>query len=100
MRAKRIRPIRPGAHLRDQLEGRNISLNQLSRDTRIPLSRISAIANGKRAVTADTALRFGRYFDKSPSMWLGDQSDYDLQAAMADAGRIEREVIPAAASAA
>lgn len=92
--------MHPGEYLRDELEGRGISLNKLARDTRLPLSRISAIANGKRAITADTAMRLGRYFGMAPSMWMGFQTDYELQTATVNAGRIEREVIPAAESAA
>jgi antitoxin HigA-1 len=95
MAQKRIRPMHPGEYLRDELEARKISLNQLARDTRVPLSRVSAIANGKRTVTADTALRFGRYFGMAPSMWMGFQADYDLQVAMVHAGKIAREVMPA-----
>ncbi len=97
MAAKRtIRPTHPGRILRDELEERKISLNQLARDTRIPLSRISLIANEKRAITADTAMRFGRYFGTSPEFWMNLQSAYDLRIAAVNADKIEREVIPAA----
>jgi addiction module HigA family antidote len=98
MYPKRIRPQHPGEYLRDELEARKISLNKLARDTHIPVSRVSAIAKSKRAISGDTALRLGRYFGMSPSMWLGFQADYELQLAMADAARIEREVIPASTS--
>ncbi len=95
MPQKRIRPIHPGEILRDELAERGISLNQLARDTRIPLSRVSLIANGKRSITADTAMRFALYFGTSPSMWMHLQSDYELQAAATNAPKIQREVIPA-----
>lgn len=96
MAQKRIRPIHPGEILRDELDERGISLNRLARDIRIPLSRVSLIANGKRAITADTAMRLARYFGTSAAMWMGLQSDFDLRIAAANAARIEREVIPAA----
>ncbi|MEI9813988.1 MAG: HigA family addiction module antitoxin [Acidobacteriota bacterium] len=95
-RTKTIEPIHPGEILKDELGERGISLNQLARDTRIPLSRVSLIANGRRSVTADTAMRFGRYFGTSAAMWMGLQSDYELRVAAANAEKIEREVIPAA----
>lgn len=95
-RTKRPRPIHPGEMLRDELAERGISLNRLARDTRIPLSRVSLIANGKRAITAETAMRLGRYFRTSAQMWLHLQTAYDLEVASAAAARIEKEVIPAA----
>ena len=92
---KRMPPIHPGEMLRDELEERKISLNQLACDLRIPLSRVSLIANGKRAITADTAMRLGRYFGTSAQLWMNLQTAYDLDVAAASAERIEREVIPA-----
>ena len=56
-----------------------ISINALARDIGVPPNRISAIINGKRAITADTALRLGKYFGVSPELWLGLQVDYDLR---------------------
>lgn len=93
MAVKRIRPIHPGEILRDELAERGISLNQLARDTRIALSRVSLIANGKRSITADTAMRFGRYFGTSAELWLNLQTAYDLRVAAVNAPKIEREVI-------
>lgn len=98
MRQKRIRPMHPGEYLRDELEARRISLSQLARDTRLPVGRVSAIANGRRAINGDTALRFARYFGMSPAMWLGFQADYELQLGMTNAERIKREVVPASTS--
>ncbi len=98
---KPLPPIHPGELLHEELQEREISLNQLSRDIRIPLSRVSLIVNGKRGITADTALRLARYFDTSAEVWLNLQNAYDLDVARQKvANRIEREVIPAAASAA
>jgi addiction module HigA family antidote len=58
-----------------------ISINQLARDLDVPPNRISAVVNGARSITADTALRLGAYFRMSPETWLGLQLDYDLRLA-------------------
>ena len=94
MTKKRLPPTHPGEILKEELEERGISLNKLSRDIRIPLSRVSLIANGKRAVTADTALRLARYFGTSAQIWMNLQTAYDLEIAERKAGAtIEKEVI-------
>ena len=59
----------------------SLSINALARDLHVPANRISAIINGKRAITADTALRLGKYFGVSPELWLDLQSDYELRVA-------------------
>ncbi len=70
-----------------------ISINALARDIDVPPNRISAIVNGKRAITADTALRLGKYFRVSAEIWLDLQSDYDLRVArLTDWPRIEPRV--------
>ena len=58
-----------------------ISINRLGRDILVPPNRIHAIINGTRAITADTALRLGKYFGVSPEVWLTLQTDYDLRLA-------------------
>ena len=58
-----------------------LSINQLARDIDVPPGRISEIVSGKRAITADTALRLGKYFRVSPEIWLNLQTDYDLRVA-------------------
>jgi addiction module HigA family antidote len=58
-----------------------ISINQLARDIIVPPNRISGIVNAGRSITADTALRLGKYFGVSPETWLALQSDYDLRLA-------------------
>lgn len=63
------------------MEPLGISRNQLARDIDVPVGRISDITNGKRGITADTALRFGRYFDTGPELWLRLQAEYDLHVA-------------------
>jgi len=58
-----------------------ISMNALARDLAVPPNRVSEIVNGKRAVSADTALRLGKYFAVSPEIWLDLQSEYELRVA-------------------
>lgn len=58
-----------------------LSINALARDIDVPPNRISGIVNGKRAITADTALRLGKYFNVSAELWLDLQSDYELRLA-------------------
>ena len=94
MSKKRLPPTHPGEILKEELDERGISLNKLSRDIRIPLSRVSLIANGKRAVTADTALRLARYFGTSAQIWMNLQTAYDLEIAERQIGAaIQKEVI-------
>lgn len=78
--AKHLEPIHPGEILiEDFMKPLGISINQLARDLDVPPNRISAIVNGARSITADTALRLGTYFRVSPETWLGLQLDYDLR---------------------
>jgi len=80
MTKKRLAPIPPGEILyEDFMLPLNVSINGLARAIDVPPNRISAIINGKRAITADTALRLGKYFGVSPEIWLNLQSDYDLR---------------------
>ena len=72
-----------------------IGINRLARDLDVPPNRISAIVNGTRSITADTALRLGTYFHVSPETWLGLQIDYDLRLTrQRDGDRITRSVRP------
>ncbi len=91
---KKIPPVHPGDILQEEfLKPLGISQNQLGKDLGVSPRRINEIIHGKRAITADTALRLARYFGNSPSFWLGLQMDFDLD--MADdalASRINREV--------
>lgn len=93
---KTMPPIHPGEILLTEfMEPLKVSQNRLALATGIPASRINAIIKGKRAITADTALRFGRFFGTSPDLWLGLQMDYDLEIqrdALAD--RLDFEVRP------
>jgi len=88
-------PIHPGRILKEDLEEVGVSMNRLARDIRVPMNRVSEIVNGKRAITADTALRLARYFGTSAQYWLNLQTAYDLQVAQREsAERIQREVLP------
>jgi len=80
MKTKRLPPIHPGEILmREFLAPMGISQYRLAKDISVPPRRINEIVHGKRAITADTALRLGRFFDMSPQFWLNLQSRYDLE---------------------
>ena len=89
-------PIKPGEILReDFLEPLGISINQLSRDLSVPPNRVSEIVNGKRSITADTALRLQRYFGVEAQFWLNLQTEYDLRMMKRKIwADIERRIIP------
>ena len=94
-RRKRLPAIHPGEILREDLQDMQIGINQLARDLRVPVNRISAIANGKRSITADTAMRLARYFGTSAQYWMNLQTSYDLEVAGQTSGTsIERDVLP------
>jgi addiction module HigA family antidote len=76
----KLENIHPGEVLLEEfLKPLNISAYRLSKDIRIPQTRTSQIINGKRRITADTALRLAKYFNNSPKFWLGLQNDYDIE---------------------
>ncbi|TXL70746.1 HigA family addiction module antidote protein [Vineibacter terrae] len=88
-------PVHPGSILREELEVRGTSANALSRALRVPPGRIIDILNGKRAISADTALRLGRYFGNDAEFWMQLQAQYDLVIARQNVGkRVEIEVQP------
>ena len=93
---KLLDPITPGEILReDFMAPLGISINQLARDLAVPPNRISEIVNGKRAITADTALRLQRYFGVEAQFWLNLQSEYDLRIIRRKIwDDIERRIIP------
>jgi addiction module HigA family antidote len=74
-------PIHPGETLREDLDGLGMSAAELARRIDVPVNRITEILNGRRAVTADTALRLGRFFGTSGEFWLNLQKLYELRAA-------------------
>lgn len=77
---KKIEPVHPGEILLEEFLGpMGLSQNQLAREIGVPPRRVNEIVLGKRRITADTALRLGRYFNMSPGFWLGLQMDYELE---------------------
>src|ERR1700688_4737837 len=70
--------IHPGEHLAEELREIDISAAELARQIEVPVNRVTAIVNGQRGVTADTALRLGHWFGTSPEFWLNLQSLYGL----------------------
>lgn len=78
--------IHPGEHLAEQLEALDMSAAELGRRLRVPANRITEILNGQRAITGDTALRFGHFFHTSPEFWLNLQAIYDLRVAEEKSG--------------
>ena len=84
-------PIHPGEILGDELEEINLSAAKLAHSLDVPANRISQIISGKRNISADTALRLGRYFGTTPDFWMNLQKTYELDLARADIGsEIER----------
>lgn len=88
--------ITPGEVLLEEfIKPLDLSINALARELDVPAGRISEIVNGKRAITADTALRLGRYFAVSPEMWTGLQADYELRVARRRIGsEIDEKIRP------
>ena len=82
MAKRKFAPVHPGVVLaEDFLKGMEISQYRLAEGIVVSPRRISDIVNGKRSITADTALRLGKYFGVSPELWLNLQVDYDLRVA-------------------
>ncbi len=94
MSRKKLKQVHPGEVLLEEfLKPMNLSQNRLALDIGVPPRRINEIVLGKRSITADTALRLGRYFRMSPQFWPGLQMDYDLDVTEdAIAKRLDREV--------
>jgi len=93
-----MKPVHPGKVLKEELEARGLSGNALALDLHVPANRITAILNGKRGISADTALRLGRYFGTAPQFWINLQSSYDLALAASSSGEtINDQVRPAPA---
>ena len=92
----KLAPIHPGEILTEEfLTPFGITRNKLAIDLGIPASRVDQIAKGRRGITADTALRLGRYFGTTPQFWMNLQSRYDLDVASDAAQKeIERSVQP------
>jgi addiction module HigA family antidote len=96
MHTEKLPPVHPGdVLLEDFLTPMGISQYRLSKDIGVLPRRINEIVQGKRAITADTALRLARYFGTSVEVWMGLQADYDVEKAREALGtRLEEEVRP------
>jgi addiction module HigA family antidote len=91
--------VHPGRFLKRELAARDLSANRLSLDLGVPSGRITDILNGRRAITADTALRLGRYFGNSAQFWLDLQSQHDIAVVEREKGaEIAKRVRPANAA--
>ncbi|HEX2776316.1 MAG TPA: HigA family addiction module antitoxin [Candidatus Acidoferrales bacterium] len=94
--AKKLKPVHPGEILREEfMAPLRLSMNKMAMDLRVPVTRIADIVNGRRGITADTALRFARYFKNTPTFWMNLQTRYELEIAEDEiAGKVERDVQP------
>jgi antitoxin HigA-1 len=94
--AVKLKPVHPGEVLREEfMEPLGLSMNRLALDLHVPVTRISEIVHERRAVTADTALRLGRFFGTSPEFWLNLQARHDLEITRdKEQAKVEREVQP------
>lgn len=91
--------VHPGRLLKRELAARGLSANRLSLDIGVPSGRITDILNGRRGISADTAVRLGRYFGNSPQFWLDLQGQYDIGVVEREKGaEIARRVKPADAA--
>ena len=79
--------IHPGEHLAEELQALSMSAAELARQLDVPTNRITAIINGQRSITGDTALRLAHFFGTSAKLWLNLQTLYDLRIAEQKAGR-------------
>ena len=89
----------PGVMLRAELDARGMSAHRLALAIRVPANRITAILRGERAVTAETAVRLGRYLGTGPEFWMTMQAFYDIATVNREKGRVIENEVPAAASA-
>jgi len=94
MKNEKLPPIHPGEILIEEfLKPMGLSQYRLAKDISVPPRRINEIVHGKRSISADTALRLGRFFGIPPQFWLNLQSRYDLEVTEDSlAGRLEKEV--------
>ncbi len=91
--------VHPGRLLKRELSARGLSANRLALDLGVPSGRVTDILNFRRSITADTALRLGRYFGNGPQFWLDLQSQYDIGVVERERGaEIARRVQPADAA--
>ena len=87
-----VTAIHPGEHLAEELEVLNMSAAELARQLEVPTNRITAIINGQRSITGDTALRLAHFFGTSAEFWLNLQSLYEVRIAEHKAGKSIRSL--------
>ena len=87
-------PIHPGKILSEEIEEIGVSASELARQLKVPASRVTQIVSGRRGITADTALRLGKWFGTSPSFWLNLQKSYDLRLAQRAIGKDLDGILP------
>lgn len=81
------RAIHPGEHLAEELDALDMSAAELARRLKVPTNRVTAILNGQRAISGDTALRLGHFFGTTPQFWLNLQSLYEIRLAEEKSGK-------------
>jgi len=81
------RAIHPGDHLAEELDALDMSAAELARRLKVPTNRVTAILNGQRAISGDTALRLGHFFGTTPQFWLNLQSLYEIRLAEEKSGK-------------
>ena len=94
--AKKLKPVHPGEILHEEfMKPLGLSMNRMAIDLRVPVTRIADIVNERRGISADTALRFARYFKNSPTFWMNLQTRYDMEVAEDKiAAKIQRDIQP------
>ena len=94
--ARKLKPVHPGEILLEEfMKPLGLSMNRMALDLRVPVTRIADIVNERRGISADTALRFARYFKNSPTFWMNLQTRYDLEVAEDKiAAKVLRDVQP------
>jgi addiction module HigA family antidote len=94
--ARKLKPVHPGEILREEfMRPFALSMNRMALDLRVPVTRIADIVNERRGITADTALRFARYFKNAAAFWMNLQTRYDLEVAEdKSAAQVKRDVRP------
>lgn len=95
---RKLKPVHPGEILREEfMVPLGLSMNKMAMALRVPVTRIADIVNERRGITANTALRFARYFGNSAAFWMNLQTRYDLEMAEDEIARqVERDVQPLA----
>ena len=81
------RAIHPGEHLAEELDALDMSAAELARRLKVPTNRVTAIMNGQRAISGDTALRLAHFFGTTPQLWLNLQSLYEIRLAEEKSGK-------------